>query len=306
MGKMKITLTNGSSVVLETDITGKNEKEKEIIIENFSSISKLLNTLDKRENNAVMKSSHSSNTGGKDFSLTSSYEEACSLLKYGYADILDKIEAERRKTLKENSFLILPQQKPPVNMPIGYIPHVPNAIQNLPNSMINTIQTPKKTKSISIVYSFGENCKEEADNFVTAGTALISAINLIERAGIRTKLSIGFFPSTAGNQILFPTLTIKNYEDNFNIKKICFPMAHPAMFRRIGFKYCETCPNLTASDFSWGYGFTVKDKNFQLVKETLNQTLDTKCYLISFTEIKKYGYQVNKILEHCNINTERN
>ena len=291
---MKITLKSNSPITIKT--TGK-----EIVTENFSSISKLLNTLDKRENNAVMSSCDASYTNGKDFSLTSSYEEACSLLKYGYVDILEKIERERKKTLKENSFLVLPQQTPPINMPIGYIPHVPNAIQNLPNSMINTIKTPKKTISISIVYSFRETCGEKADNFVTAGIALISAINLIERCGIRTKLSIGFFPSSSNTQIIFPTLTIKNYEDNFNIKKICFPIAHPAMFRRIGFKYCETCPNLTDSYFSWAYGSPIKGPDFQLLKEGLNKTFDTNCYLISFAEIKEYKYQVNKILNHCDI-----
>ncbi len=295
---MKITLKNGSSLILETVGEGKG---KELVIENFPSISKLLNTLDKREKNEVMSSCDSSHTNGKDFSLTSSYEEACSLLKYGYVDILEKIEKERKKTLKENSFLILPQQTPPTSMPIGYIPHVPNAIQNLPNSMINTIKTPKKAKSISIVYSFGESCREEADSFVTAGIALISAINLIERCGIRTKLSIGFFPSTSNSQIVFPTLTIKNYEDNFNIKKICFPIAHPSMFRRIGFRYCETCPNLTDSEFAWSYGHPIKENDFQLLKKELNKTFDTNCYLISFAEIKKYEYKVNRILNHCNI-----
>lgn len=295
---MKITLKNSSSTTIETT---EEKNRKEIVTENFSSISKLLNTLDKREKNAVMSSCNASHTNKKDFTLTSSYEEACSLLKYGYIDILEKIETERKKTLKENSFLILPQQTPPISMPIGYVPHVPNAIQNLPNSMINTIKTPKKTKSISIVYSFGENCREKADNFVTAGIALISAINLIERCGIRTKLSIGFFPSTSSTQIIFPTLTIKNYEDNFNIKKICFPIAHPAMFRRIGFKYCETCPNLTDSYFSWAYGSPIKEPDFQLLKEVLNKTFDANCYLISFAEIKKYEYKVNKILNHCNI-----
>ena len=45
---MKITLKSGSSLILKTVGEGKG---KELVIENFPSISKLLNTLDKRGKN---------------------------------------------------------------------------------------------------------------------------------------------------------------------------------------------------------------------------------------------------------------
>lgn len=39
-----------------------------------------------------------------------------------------------------------------------------------------------------------------------------------------------------GNETTFPTVVIKNYGQRFDLQKVCFPLAHPSMLRRIGFK----------------------------------------------------------------------
>lgn len=278
----------------------KKYGKKRIIFDSFPSISNLLSTLEKLPNNKIMRNEHSSNEKDVNFTKTKSYEEACSLLKYGYEEILSKIIKETKETLSTNIINLIPAQTPPKNLPVGYIPNVPNSLLNLPNSMINILREPKKTKSISIYYCFGDNCGEDAENFITAGVALVSAINLIEKAGIRTRLYVGFMPAYKSNEITFPTLKLKDFQDNFNLKKLCFPLIHPSMFRRIGFKWLETSPDITEDSFSWGYGSPLTEEEEQVITNFI-QEKNKNAYFISYKWMKQKDFKIEPVLKLFNV-----
>lgn len=219
--------------------------------EDFGSIYSLLNTINNRENNSFMRNEDSSQEhGNEEWSGTSSYEEAQSLLIHGYEDPIKSIKSNLAKNKKLTSKIYNSIPKPIVqNRVVG----LPNALKGLPDSMITLEKLHKKRKTISIIYATGGSCGVESDVLASAGAALVSAINLIELSGVQTELSIGFMPAKETKQVIFPTVKIKSYGERFNLQKICFPMIHPAMFRRIGFKYLETCPGMV-ENFSHGYG----------------------------------------------------
>lgn len=223
--------------------------------EDFGSIYSLLNTINNRENNSFMRNEDSSQEhGNEEWSGTSSYEEAQSLLIHGYEDPVKSIKSNLAKNKKLTSKIYNSIPKPIVqNRVVGFVPNVPNALKGLPESMITLEKFHKKRKTISIIYATGGSCGVESDVLASAGAALVSAINLIELSGVQTELSISFMPTKETKQIIFPTVKIKSYGERFNLQKICFPMIHPAMFRRIGFKYLETCPGMV-ENFSHGYG----------------------------------------------------
>ena len=223
--------------------------------EDFGSIYSLLNTINNRENNSFMRNEDSSQEhGNEEWSGTSSYEEAQSLLIHGYEDPVKSIKSNLAKNKKLTSKIYNSIPKPIVqNRVVGFVPNVPNALKGLPESMITLEKFHKKRKTISIIYATGGSCGVESDVLASAGVALVSAINLIELSGVQTELSISFMPTKETKQIIFPTVKIKSYGERFNLQKICFPMIHPAMFRRIGFKYLETCPGMV-ENFSHGYG----------------------------------------------------
>lgn len=280
-----------------------------IVYEEFNDIDELLKTLSTRSNNAIMRDNHSSEKEGDSFSKTSSYKEATDLLKNGYTDILEDVKSAVRRN---NKFIYQYQdrQRKVKNMPIGFIPNVPNALQNKPDAMINIIHKPKKRKTINIIYAMSGSCGESADVFVKAGAALVSALNLIEISGIQTRLSVSFMASESSRsffsfypetkdedkQFIFPILRVKNYGERFNLTKICFPMAHPSMFRRIGFKYLETCPQLTDSNFANGYG-RVPDLNE--IREIMNT--DENTYILNTSFIKENDYDIHKILKELEV-----
>lgn len=280
-----------------------------VVYEEFNDIEELLETLASRPNNEIMKNEHSSEKEQASFSKTSSYKEATDLLRNGYTEILEDVKSAVRRN---NKFIYQYQdrQRKVKNMPIGFIPNVPNALQNKPDSMINILQKPKKRKTINIIYAMSGSCGESADVFVKAGAALVSALNLIEISGIQTRLSVSFMASESSQgffsfgpatkeedkQLIFPVLRVKNYGERFNLTKICFPMAHPSMFRRIGFKYLETCPQLTDSNFASGYG---RVPELGKIREIVNT--DENTYILNTRLIKDSGYDIHKILKELEV-----
>lgn len=279
--------------------------DKKIIYEEFNSINELLNTLNSRPNNKIMQDKNSSDTGDIYFTHTNSYKEAVDLFRVGYTEVLPDIKLAINKNNKVIQEKVARFQHKPLNMPIGYIPNVPNAIQNKPDSMINVLRQPIKKKTLTIVYAMGGSWSNDKSVFIKAGSALISALNLIELSGIQTKLMINFMPTSSYSflrnqpeEILCPTLTLKNYGERFNLQKLCFPLAHPSMFRRIGFKYLETCPKITQSGFSSGYGTPAELKD---LTEGLEPYLPKGSIVIDSMFIKDNDYSVEAIIDKIGI-----
>lgn len=262
-----------------------------LVQENFSSISEALETINSRPNNHHMRDAHSSSESGSWFSGTSSYEEAVSLLKFGYTEPIVQVKEKLRENKRVSSKLYSSMPRPiPRNKVVGSVPNIPNALRGLPESMIAMDKTAQKRRTLSIMYGFGSSAGTDKNKLLKAGVALVSAISIIELSGIQTKLLLGFMPSQEGEEVVFPTIQIKNFGERFNLQKICFPMIHPSMFRRIGFKYLETCP-LCKADFSSGYGCPPS-------LETLRELIDIpQTKVINSNWIIANDFSVEKILK---------
>ena len=264
--------------------------------EEFGSIFELMNTLKERPNNKFMRNEHDSQKiSDSGWSGTKTYEEAESLLIYGYNDPVKNIKSNliKNKELVSKMYNLIP--KPiATNQVVGFVPNVPNALMGLPKSMISVEKINRKKKTISIIYATGGSVGITSETLENAGAALVSAINLIELAGIQTKLSVGFIPSIYNKQIIFPTVNIKNFNERFNLQKICFPMIHTSMFRRIGFKYLETCPGME-EDFSCGYG---RPASLEEIKDCLKEK-DT--YIINREWITDHGNNIEEILKYMEV-----
>lgn len=269
----------------------------EYVTEQFGSIADLLETLNQRENNHVMRHEHSSQKIEEDRDWTGTYDwnEAIELLRDGYIDIVPRIQDEVRKNSKLHLDLGLDRKIE--NNHMGFIPNVPNALQNLPKSMINIDRPNLKNRVVKITYVWTGACSKSTEYFIKNGIALVSAINIMEAQGLQVKLDVAFFCARSDGTIAAPTVCIKNHGQRFNLTKIAFPIAHPSMFRRIGFKWLETVPNLKA-DFSCGYGSPESSKEY------LTPCFDvdgTKSFLFVIDEIdnnsedKKVEYILKKM-----------
>ena len=255
----------GLAIVLTTQIKYKMAElrsnlqiyEKDgmrVVHEYFSSINQMLNILEGRKNNEVMQNNHSSTqTGNREWSGTDSYEEAVKLLTCGYTDILDKLRLgiqKATKSLKDIDF----SKSHIIEDVQGASPIVPNYLQGLPKTMCYRQSVPKKIKTINIIYSPCENCSSQPEEFIEAGVAILSAIRAIEKSNISIKLDCMFSDTISRKEAVIGIVRIKNYRDCLDLQKLCFPMAHPSMLRRIGFKYIETAPDMKEYEFTFGYG----------------------------------------------------
>lgn len=270
-----------------------------IYTEEFPSVNNLLKTLDCRKTNQVFKghtlSSQSKEDDGYDWYCTADYEEAKNLITFGYKKHLDKIKHQMKVTAKKyNKFQVVNKNAPHSDI-VGYIPHVPNAIQNIPNSMINVHKIPQKQKTMHIIYTNSGNCNENPDFFINAGVALLTAINIIEANGIQVKLDLAFVAAQYGKEEAFPTVNLKNYGQRLDLLKICFPMTHPSMLRRIGFKWIET--NSFIKDHGWTFGYGRSITNHCEIVEQLKKDDN---FVVSNYWIRDNDYDIEELLKYLN------
>ena len=266
-----------------------------VVKEHFKSIDEMIRTIESRPNNEVMRNEHSSQATSMDyyqFTKTHTYDEAKKLYSFGYKEILPKIKKGFGQEVRKTAMI---ERRQVTTNVVGYAPHAPNAILGLPNSMILTKSQPQKTKALSICYCITQNCGTDADEFVRSGIAVLGVINSLELHGVRVKLRIAFYCANEDNEYAFGTVDVKHYREHLDLQKLCFPLAHPSMFRRIGFKWLETCHGLK-NDWSCGYGSQLFDNN--VIKKHL---LEKDEVFLNLRITKKYDYDVSKIIDSLNL-----
>jgi hypothetical protein len=241
-----------------------------------------------------MKGENESTTNGEDFTLTKSWDQAIDLFQYGYVDILDELKVGMKAATK----FMTPQNRRKITTGVvGFVPHVPNAILGLPNSMIHIESEVRKTKAISLVYSITGNAYVRADQFVKSGIAVLSTIHALELRGIRVSLKIMFFNARCNDDRTIGTVTLKDYREHLDLQKLTFPVAHPSMFRRIGFKWLETVPGLTDTDWSSGYGRTMDTDDVLEIKGLFGANE----HFLNIPIVEECEHDVDNIINRLNL-----
>lgn len=281
---------------LKGDLQNYEKGGVKVTQEYFSSIHHMLACLDSRKNNQAMHDQHSSTErGDSEWAGTSSYDEAVKLLTCGYTDILGRLSLGIKKAMKSlqdydfsKSSIIEDVQ--------GAAPIVPNYLRGLPKTMSYRQPISKKVKTINIVYAPTANCGTGAEEFIEAGIALLSAIRAIEKSNIAIKLDCMFNNSYEGREAVIGSVRIKNYRDRLDLQKLCFPIAHPSMLRRIGFKFLETVPGLTNRGFASGYGRSPDMSELTNYLKLQDNTVLLNFYLVH----NELGCDPKKIIEYIN------
>lgn len=225
-----------------------------LIHEHFDSLGRYLGVIENRKPNRVFtgQSLHS-NDRDRSFTLTESYAEACELARDGYKEGLDKLQAVNRKTRHMGSA----PKALPVTSVVGFAPHVPNAITGVPCSMIATQKVEQKAKVISILYYMGGSCNVNAKEFVEAGKNIMNVVYTLELQGYRVALNL-LTCFCESNERALCTVQVKHWRQPSNPLKISYPLIHPSFFRRHGFRWLETQPELTERGFICGYGLPLE------------------------------------------------
>lgn len=227
------------------------------VVEKFDSIASFLKAIEFRQpremfaggrSQASLDSSHSASRWTKTSSLT----EAVDLIRSGWKEALPSFKAHADKRPA-----VAPKRVIKTGV-AGFIPHVPNAIIGLPNSMIYSKRIAQKAKTIEIIYNNSVTSDVTADTMVRAGAAVLACVKQLEADGYRVKLTASFKGScSSNNEYHIVSVALKNYGEGLDVQKLCFPLAHPSAMRRLGFRWFETCDRLTGRD----YGCSILEVN---------------------------------------------
>ena len=250
---------------------------------------------DKRE-----LSSQATGRSAKNFTRTDNYEEAMELISGGWNEPLEQIKKGTANNFKSNATL---NKSRPQTGVVGYAPCVPNAIMGLPNSMIMTEKTPSKVKAVTILFSMSVTANYSQEQILKAGIVVLNIINDLELAGYRVKLDVEICGSQEGDEYCSARVNVKDWRQPLDLKKVAFPISHPSMFRRFGFRWLETYPSLTNCGYRNGYGSSHYKEDYQNAIDTYtrNNALDKNEYFITTYLCMEENYNKEKITERCGL-----
>lgn len=179
-----------------------------------------------------------------------SYKEALDLMNDGWNEKVKELQnAMKNCKATQNDKRITFQ-----NNVHGFAPIVPLAILGVPNSMINTTMKPIKSKIISIYYDMAINCGNSAEQVMDNGRKVVEAIVKLENCGYRVNLySLQSYNGGGCGDIV--AVKVKSANQPLDLKRICFPIIHSAMFRVIGFDWYSKFPK---GKYRFGYGHSMK------------------------------------------------
>lgn len=271
------------------------------LIERFDSINQMLSAINTRKENSVFAGSHlTSKSSDHSFTRTRSFDESMTLITNGWDEPLEEIKKGVANGFKSNA--TLSKSRPQTGI-VGYAPCVPNAILGLPNSMIMTEKTPSKVKAVTILFSMSVTANYSQNDILKSGIVVLNIVNELELAGYRVKLDVEFFGSASGRDVCSARVNVKDWRQPLDLKKLAFPISHPSMFRRFGFRWVETQPNLKNRDYRYGYGSSNWKSDYETALRDFKESgmLDNNEYLITTYLCVEERFDRDKIIERCGL-----
>ena len=238
----------------------------------------------------VKKTSFSS-----DFEGCRDYDEACSLLRDGWTSGVARLQ----KAIGE----VRPPRRKAFEFRVdacGFAPIVPSALLGLPNSMMTSIATVKRTKTISILYDMTLSCFNEPPVFEKNGAALLKVVLQLEQQGYRVELNViqGYTDENSADCLV---VRVKNANQFLDLKRISFPVAHSAFFRAIGFDWYSKFPIGTYRDaYGKAFCYAIGDADFyngDEFQELIEKAFGNNSIYISGVDIQSHdvGYIVDTL-----------
>jgi hypothetical protein len=271
----------------------KIKKKNELCMNVFSNISEFYNYIKKTPRRPTAGKCSEEN-GNKSWAGTSSLEEAYELLLNGDKDLYKKFQEQKDIKIEKLLGNVINKNKIK-NDVVGFQPNVPNYLLGIPTNMINEIPTKLSQKIINLVLCMSVSAGVSSDTLQNIGMKYAQVIDLLEKGGYRCNLYIAH-TGEHNNEKNMCLIKIKTDREPFNLKKCVFPIAHPAMFRRVMFKWMEICDIDNEMTSGWAsYGSPVSDKEY--IKNTVEKNLKCNVIVWNFQNTDYQSVGVPKILE---------
>lgn len=200
------------------------------------------------------------------------YSEALDLLKNGYQPTVEGLG----RALRTNNRAIEKRIKFENDIH-GFAPVVPLVLRGVPNNMINSHMKSIKCKVVDVYYDMTVSAGTSKETIIENGEKVLSAIIDLEKQGYKFNLyAVQSYADDNSADIL--CVKVKSSNKPLDLKRISFPLTHPAFFRVIGFDWYGKCP---VAKYRCGYGHSpARDLNNKDMKEFVKQTFgENACYI---------------------------
>ena len=272
-------------------ITTRTWKSHKANIEIYDSVIDVVNDCKSRKITSDRFNNYQEMSLRKDWYGVSTYDEALRLMRDGWTDKVKALQAgvNKSKTIDVKRIAFK-------NDIQGFAPIVPLAILGVPNAMINTTVKPIKSKVISIYYNMSVSCGNSADTLVENGKKVVEAVIKLEKAGYRVSLNmVQTYADSRSSDVL--VVRVKSANQPLDLKRVCFPIMHAAMFRVIGFDWYSKFPK---GAYRSGLGSPLKNalRSDEKAREFMRAMFGKEAVYLIATEIQgKSSYDVAELLK---------
>lgn len=230
----------------ELKIKDRNYK---VNIEAFQSAMDVANSCRNRRITNSRFNDKSTDSFSKHWEGVNTYDEAMSLLSGGYQPTVEQLKDTMRISRQGNGKRISFR-----NNIQGFAPVVPLALKGVPNCMVDMSMKQIKCKVVDIYYDMTVPCYVDPQDIIKNGQKLLGAILRLEAEGYRFNLYAMQSYSDSGSADVL-TVKVKSSDRPIDLKRISFPLTHPAFFRVIGFDWYSRFP---LGKYRSGYGCALK------------------------------------------------
>ena len=134
----------------------------------------------------------------------------------------------------------------------GSRPSISRYIQGMPKHMIKARRPLVNAPAVRLIVSIGALSSVDALAYKRRGAAICAYIDAVETAGIATEIVALSRAQGSGRMIAEVSVDLKSAGQPLDIDAVAFCLGHPAMLRRLVFRWREK--DLMYRDFRFGYG----------------------------------------------------
>lgn len=187
--------------------------------------------------------------GVKSWTGTETFEEAINLFTYGWPEG----RAKMMRAMSEAAST--PSMSPSFMMDVaGAYPVAALAAAGDPCAMVDFSPVEDRVRPIvRLLICCVASAAYKVDEYMNYGAAVMSYVEGLEASNFRVEIMVSYCCMQPKRGALDTRFILKRAEEPFEMDKLAFVLAHPAMFRRICFGAWETAPEIAeVLDHSYG------------------------------------------------------
>lgn len=280
------------STVLHKKIRTKSFKDYPVNIEVFDSAMEVANSCKTRTITNTRFEDMQHEDLRKSWHAVKSYDEAIGLLNNGYEAVVEKLKAGAKLSAQSVQKRITFE-----NEIQGFAPIVPLAILGVPNNMINMTMKPMKRKVMNVYYDITASSGTDKDDIINASAKLTGIIMELEARGYRFNLyAVQSYTNDDDADML--VVKLKSSDKPIDLRRMSFPLCHPAFFRVIGFDWYSKFPQgKYRSTYGRAMKYTFKSDYAEAGKQLFGDDS------ILFSAVNLINQDIEQIKEELTCNT---